>query len=64
MPAPVAERKKMIEPTAKLSVSRQAIMLGISRGSIDYQSRPVVGRDPEADAPHRQATHGVPVDVS
>lgn len=49
----------MIDATAKLSVNRQAIMLGISRGSIYYQSRPVVGRDPEADAPDRQATHGV-----
>jgi hypothetical protein len=30
----VAERKKMIDPTAMLSVSRQAIVLGISRGSV------------------------------
>lgn len=28
-------------PTAKLSVSRQATALGISRGSIYYQHRPV-----------------------
>ena len=31
----------MIDPTAKLSVSRQAIVLGISRGSGSYQPRPV-----------------------
>ena len=31
----------MIDPTAKISVSRQAIMLGISRGSVYYQPRPV-----------------------
>ncbi|WP_439155033.1 IS3 family transposase [Yoonia sp.] len=37
----VVERKKMIDPTAKLSVSRQAIMLGISRGSVYYKPRPV-----------------------
>lgn len=37
----VAERKKMIDPTAKLSVSRQAIVLGISRGSVYYKPRPV-----------------------
>jgi len=30
----VAERKKMIDPTAKLSVSRQAIVPGISRGRV------------------------------
>jgi len=35
----------MIDPTAKLSVSRQAIVLGISRGSVYYQPRPV----PDAD---------------
>jgi len=38
---PAAERKKMIDPSAKLSVSRQAIVLGISRGSVYYQPRPV-----------------------
>ena len=31
----------MIAPTAKLSVSRQALVLGISRGSVYYQPRPV-----------------------
>lgn len=31
----------MIEPLAKLSVSRQAVVLGISRGSVYYQPRPV-----------------------
>ncbi|MCE8531757.1 IS3 family transposase, partial [Ruegeria pomeroyi] len=38
----VAERKKMIDPTAKLSVSRQASVLGISRGSVYYKPRPVL----------------------
>ncbi|QEU08004.1 IS3 family transposase [Paracoccus yeei] len=41
----VAERKKMIDPTAKLSVSRQAIVLGISRGSVYYKPRPVSDAD-------------------
>jgi putative transposase len=31
----------MIDPMAKLSVSRQAIVLGISRGSVYYRPRPV-----------------------
>jgi len=35
----------MIDPTAKLSVSRQAIMLGISRGSVYYTPRPVSDAD-------------------
>ena len=35
----------MIESTAKLSVSRQAILLGISRGSVYYQPRPVSDAD-------------------
>lgn len=35
----------MIERTAQLSVSRQAILLGISRGSIYYQNRPVSDAD-------------------
>ena len=35
----------MIDPTAKPSVSRQAMMLGISRGSVCYKPRPV----PDAD---------------
>ena len=39
----------MIDNSAKLSVSRQAILLGISRGSVYYQPRP--GSD--ADLMHR-----------
>ena len=35
----------MIDPTAKLSVSRQAIVLGISRGSVYYKPRPVSDAD-------------------
>jgi hypothetical protein len=35
----------MIDPTAKLSVSRQAIMLGISRGSVCYKPRPATDAD-------------------
>ena len=35
----------MIDPAAKLSVSRQAIVLGISRGSVYYQPRPVSDAD-------------------
>ena len=35
----------MIDATAKLSVSRQAIVLGISRGSVCYQPRPVSDAD-------------------
>lgn len=31
----------MIDPTARLSVSRQAVVLGISRGSVYYKPRPV-----------------------
>ncbi len=31
----------MIDPVAELSVSRQAVVLGISRGSVYYQARPV-----------------------
>lgn len=31
----------MIDPAVELSVSRQAVMLGISRGSVYYQPRPV-----------------------
>ena len=42
-------RKTMIDNSAKLSVSRQAILLGISRGSVYYQLRP--GSD--ADLMHR-----------
>jgi len=36
----VAERKTMIDREHRLSVSRQARLLGISRGSIYYQRRP------------------------
>jgi len=35
----------MIDPAAKLSVSRQALVLGISRGSVYDQSRPVWDAD-------------------
>ena len=35
----------MIDATAKLSVSRQATVLGISRGSVYYQPRPVSEAD-------------------
>ena len=35
----------MIDPSAKLSVSRQAKVLGISRGSIYYKPRPVSDAD-------------------
>ena len=41
----VAERKTMIDATAKLSVSRRAIVLGISRGSVYDQPRPVSDAD-------------------
>ncbi len=63
----------MINPTAKLSVSRQALVLGISRGSVYYQPRPVSDADLklmhrircpagfcEANAERGQAAHGVP----
>jgi len=35
----------MIDRTAQLSVSRQAILLGISRSSVYYQPRPVSDAD-------------------
>lgn len=35
----------MIDRTAKLSVGRQATMLGISRGSVYYKPRPVLDAD-------------------
>jgi len=41
----VAARKKMIDPSARRSVSRQAIVLGISRGSVYYKPRPVSDAD-------------------
>lgn len=40
-----AERKKMIDPAAKLSISRQAVVLGISRGAVYYKPRPVSDTD-------------------
>jgi len=35
----------MIDPTAQLSVSRQAIVPGISRGAVCYTPRPVSDAD-------------------
>ena len=35
----------MIDRSAQLSVSRQAILLGICRGSVYYQNRPVSDAD-------------------
>jgi len=35
----------MIDPTAKLSISRQAIVLGFSRGAVYYKPRPVSDAD-------------------
>ena len=35
----------MIDPTARLSVSRQAMVLGISRGAVYYRPRPVSDAD-------------------
>ncbi len=35
----------MIDPAGKLIVSRQAIVLGISRGSVYYRPRPVSDAD-------------------
>tara|TARA_R110000737_G_scaffold26627_4_gene45414 strand:- start:22229 stop:22465 length:237 start_codon:yes stop_codon:yes gene_type:complete len=40
-----AEHKKMINRTAKLSVGRQAMVLGISRGSVYYKPRLVSDAD-------------------
>jgi putative transposase len=31
----------MIDPTSRLSINRQARVLGISRGSVYYQPRPI-----------------------
>jgi transposase len=45
--------KKMIDPAVKLSVSRQAIMLGNSRGSVYCRPRPVS----EADLKLMRRTH-------
>jgi len=41
----VAERRKMIDPAAKLSVSRQALAPGISRGGVYCHPRPVSEAD-------------------
>jgi putative transposase len=41
----------MIDPSENLSVSRQAIVLGISRGSIYYQ--PLAVSDPDLMLMHR-----------
>lgn len=41
----VAERKKLIDPTVRLSVGRQAIVLGISQSSVYYRPRPVSDAD-------------------
>ena len=35
----------MIDPTSKLSINRQAHVLGISRGSVYYQPRPISDAD-------------------
>ena len=35
----------MIDPTSKLSINRQARVLGISRGSVYYQPRPISDAD-------------------
>jgi putative transposase len=35
----------MIDPAAKLSVSRQVLVLGISRGAVFYKPRPVSDAD-------------------
>jgi putative transposase len=64
----------MIDPSAKLSVSRQAIVLGISRGSVYYKPRPASDSDLKlmhrincpagfcaANAEMEQTAHGVPV---
>jgi hypothetical protein len=41
----VGNRKKMIKPTAKLNVGRQAKVLRINRGSVYYKPQPVAGAD-------------------
>ena len=35
----------MIDPTSQLSIKRQARVLGISRGSVNYQPRPISDAD-------------------
>ena len=35
----------MIDPTSRLSINRQARVLGISRGSVYYQPRPISDAD-------------------
>ena len=51
--------RKMIDPATKLSVSRQAIVLEISRASVYYKPPPGVGHRSEDDAQDRQAAHGI-----
>ena len=41
----IAERKEMIDREHKLSVVRQATLLGFSRGSVYYSPRPVSDGD-------------------
>jgi putative transposase len=41
----IAERKAMIDRESKLSISRQAALLGVSRGSVYYLPKPVSARD-------------------
>uniref|UniRef100_UPI002362872D IS3 family transposase n=1 Tax=Brucella intermedia TaxID=94625 RepID=UPI002362872D len=41
----IAERKEMIDREHKLSISRQAKLLGFSRGSVYYSPRPVSDGD-------------------
>ena len=39
----------MIDPTSKLSINRQARVLGISRGSVYYQPRSISDADLKLD---------------
>lgn len=55
----VAERMKMIDPTAKLS-SCQAIVLGISRGSVYYKPHALWDADLKLMHRYQQAAHGYP----
>lgn len=41
----MAERKTMIDRDHTLPISRQATLLGISRGTVYYQPKPVSPRD-------------------
>lgn len=42
---PVGQRKKMHDPTAKLSVNLHASVLRISRGSVNYKPHPISDAD-------------------